>query len=199
MAGPMVTGASKERRGDGSPLRALGRWHFVWRTVMGIDHAGVRWDIDVDFFDPSENVRLYRDGIQDRVQRGTADFDVGGGDRLEAAWSAYGLRRARLVLRDGTVRQLEPAHGTAERWRADLDANRPAASRLLSATSWTVLVLALVLQLPQLVQTVAEVTHWFAFTAPVTLPAWLNTPMTVAGVLAAIERALRLRHHWLLD
>jgi hypothetical protein len=31
------------------------------------------------------------------------------------------------------------------------------------------------------------------------LPAWANTTVTVAGVLAATERALTLRNHWLID
>lgn len=31
------------------------------------------------------------------------------------------------------------------------------------------------------------------------LPSWLNTTLTVAGVLASLERALTLRNHWLPD
>ena len=31
------------------------------------------------------------------------------------------------------------------------------------------------------------------------LPGWVNITLTVAALLASIERALRLRNHWLLD
>ena len=189
----------KERPGDGSELKPMRRWDFLWRTVMGIRYAGARWDIDVDFFDWDEKVRLYRDGLQQRVQRGTSRFELDDGARIEVAWSTYGLRRAHLVGADGAQRQLVPARGTAERWRAELHRDRPGLSRRLGIVSWLGLVIALVLQIPQALAVVAELTGWYRFASPVALPAWLNTPLTVAGVLAALERALRLRYHWLLD
>ena len=37
------------------------------------------------------------------------------------------------------------------------------------------------------------------FTSPIQLPAWLNTALLVAGIIAAFERALTLRNHWLID
>lgn len=166
---------------------------------MGVRHAGVRWDIDVDFFDWEEKVRLYRDGRQARVQHGTSSFALGDGTRIEVAWSTYGLRRAHLVMTDGSRRQLAPVRGTAERWRAELDRDRPVLSRWLGVASWMMLVIALVLQVPQVLSTVAEVTGWYEFASPLALPAWINTPLTIAAGLAALERALRLRHHWLLD
>lgn len=174
-------------------------WQSLYRSVMGTDHGGVRWDVDMDFFEWRDTFVLYRDGRQDRVQHGTAAFRLPDGARIEAAMSTYGLRRAHLVLPDGTERALEPAPGTAERWRADLDDRHPVLSRRLGTASWTVLVIALVLQVPQLVALVSELTGWFAFTAPISLPSWLNTPLTFAAALAGIERALRLRYHWLLD
>lgn len=45
----------------------------------------------------------------------------------------------------------------------------------------------------------AELTGWYRFASPINLPAWMNTPPTVAGVLAGLERALRLRYTWLPD
>lgn len=190
---------AKEKQGDGSRLPPWRWWHPLHRSVMGVEHGGSRWHIDVDFFDWDEKVHLYRDGRQDRVQRGKARFELPTGARIEAALSTYGLRRAHLVLPDGTERQLEPAPGTAERWRADLEREHPTVSQWLGRISWAVLVVALLLQLPQLVALVSTLTGWFEFSSPVTLPGWLNTPLSVAGVLAGIERALRLRYHWLLD
>ena len=85
---------SRETAGDGSELRPMGRGHFTWRTTMGIRHAGVRWDIDVDFFDWDEKVCLCRNGQQERVQRGSSRFELEDGASIEVAWSTYGLRRA---------------------------------------------------------------------------------------------------------
>lgn len=44
----------------------------------------------------------------------------------------------------------------------------------------------------------AALTGWRPV-APVTLPASANLALTGAGVVAGLERALRLRHNWVLD
>ena len=183
---------ARERPGDGRALAPMRWWQSLYRSVMGTDHGGVRWDVDMDFFEWQDTFVLYRDGRQDRIQHGKAAFGLQDGARI-------GLRRAHLVLPDGTERPLEPARGTAERWRADLEDRHPILSRRLGAASWTVLVVALALQVPQLVALASELTGWFTFTSPISLPSWLNTPLSIAGVLAGIERALWLRYHWLLD
>lgn len=190
---------AKERPGDGSALRPVSGWQWMWRGVFGTRHAGTRWDVEVDYFDWDEKVRLYRDGVQERVQRGTSRFDLDDGARIEVAWSTFGLKRAQLVPAGGDVTQLAPAPGTAERWRADLDRDRPTLSRRLGTASGLVLLLAVALQVPQLLEVGATATGWYEFTSPVTLPGWLNGPLGVAAVLAGVERALRLRYHWLLD
>ncbi|OKA04891.1 hypothetical protein ATP06_0227850 [Amycolatopsis regifaucium] len=37
------------------------------------------------------------------------------------------------------------------------------------------------------------------FVSPISLPAWLNSLLTIGAALASIERALRLRHNRFLD
>lgn len=189
----------KEFPGDGSALRPVKRWHFIWRTVMGIEHAGHQWDIDVDFFDWDERVYLYQDGLQARVQRGTSTFDLPDSASIEVAWSTYGLRRAHLVKADGSQHQLTPIQGTAEHWRAELAQNHPRLSRWMDISSWIILAIVFALEIPQALAAIAEFTQWYQFMSFVTLPAWLNSLITVAGVVAGLERALRLRYHWLLD
>lgn len=85
---------------------------------------------------------------------------LGGGARIEVAWSTYGLRRACLVTGDGSKQQLTPAPGTAERWRAEFDRDHPVLSRRLGMVSWMILGLALVLQVPQVLAVAAQVTGW---------------------------------------
>ncbi|MGC5629789.1 hypothetical protein ACPYO6_16260 [Georgenia sp. Z1344] len=192
-------GPKGEKPGDESELRPVTGWQWLWRAQLGTTLGGTTWDVDVDLFDLSEKVHLYRDGVQDRVQRGKSRFELPHGHRIEVAWSTYGLSRAHLVDAVGQEVQLEPRPGTGERWRADLERERPAASRLLAVVSWTILALALLLELPQLVQLVSGWTGWFDFTSPVSLPSWANVTLMVAGVVAALERALGMRNHWLLD
>lgn len=117
--------------------------------------------------------------------------------------SLYGMKRAHLVT-DESTSQLTPCSGTAERWRVDLDRGRPVLSRRIALVSVLILVVALIFELPQLLQLLTG-TDWFydlarwSFTAPFSLPGWLNTILGVAGALAGLERALRLQHNWLLD
>lgn len=190
---------TKQKPGDGSILRPMTGWQWLWRTSFGIDHSGTRWDIDANFFDWDERIHLYRDGRRERTQSSTSRFELEDGARIEAAMSTYGLKRAHLVHRDGTTSPLAPAHGTAERWRAELEREHPTLSRRIGVVAWTVLAVALVLQVPQLIELGADITGRYAFTSPVTLPSWFNTALGTAGVLAAIDRALLLRYHWLLD
>ncbi|WP_223410538.1 hypothetical protein [Occultella gossypii] len=66
-----------------------------------------------------------------------------------------------------------------------------------------ILVLGLVLFVPQLLELVSGLDvvaeNVGTFTSPISLPAWLNGTLLVAGILASIERAITLRNHWLLD
>ena len=189
----------RTRQGDGSALPEIGPWAPLWRVVMGTEHHGTRYDIDVDLWDPAERVRLYRDGRQHWVQASPARFVLEDGSRIEVAYSTLGLKRAHLVTAEDEQRMLEPAPGTGERWRADLDRDRPGVSRLIALLSWTVLVIAALVELPQLVEQIAGWTGLFTFTSPVSAPAWVNAVLTIGGVLAGIERALRLRYNALID
>ncbi|MGO1172855.1 MAG: hypothetical protein ACTMKU_00940 [Actinomycetaceae bacterium] len=195
----MRSGPRGEKAGDRSRIRPVTGWQWLWRAQPGITIDGVTWDVDLDLFDTEDKVNLYRDGALDRVQRGRSSFEVPPAHRIGVRWSMNGLSRAHLVDTARHEVPLEPRPGTGERWRADLKRERPDLSRLLAATSWTLVVAALILQVPQVLELVAAVTEWFDLTSPVSLPGPVNAFLTIGGVLAAVERALRMRHHWLLD
>ncbi len=103
----------------------------------------------------------------------------------------------------GPAQLLTPEADSNEGHRARFDAAHPATSRWLGRLSALVLVVVLLLGLPQLaelltsVDVVADTVG--TFESPVSLPAWANTSMTLAAVLASYERALRIQHNWLLD
>lgn len=189
----------KEKPGDGRPLKRYRPWQQLWRSVFGIEHRGARWDVDVDFFDWDGRVALYRDGRQDRSQKLPAAFELEDGSRIEVAVSSYGMRRAHLVTPEGRETQLAPAPGTLERRRADLHRTRPGLSHAISALSFLVLVAVIVIQLPQGAQWLGETTGWYDFASPWSLDGTANTVIVVAGFVALIERALRMRYSWWLD
>lgn len=195
----MIAGRGrKSKPGDGSAIRPLRRWDSIWRGRFGADHRGVRYDIDVNFFDLDERIYLYLDGAQSQWQRSPAKFALGEETFIEAELSTYGMKLARLTSPDG-IQQLQPIPGTAEAWRLRFHRQHRVWSRALGAISWAILVVSLLLELPQLVEAVADSTGWFTFTSPIALPSGMNIALSVAGVAAGLERALRLQHHWLLD
>ena len=106
--------------------------------------------IEVDFFDFSEKVRLYRDGFL--VDEGVSPvvFDLGSGVRIEAAMALFGMKYARMVGPQGT-RLLTPLPGTAEAKRTLFEQNHPDVSKAIAASSWLVLVVALITQIPNLI------------------------------------------------
>lgn len=181
-----------------SELRPVKRWDWIWRGVFETDHDGSRWVVDVDLFDLRERVRLYRDGRLVESARAPALIAIDEDARIEADLSLYGMKYVRLVHADGAHPiPLRPCPGTAEAWRARFEHQHPAASRVVAAASWTVLAVALLTQLPELVDLVAGPRGYSVPTLE--LPGWANASITAAGVLAGLERALRLKHNPWLD
>ncbi|WP_265522405.1 hypothetical protein [Oerskovia flava] len=176
------------------PVRGI---EALWRGAFGVEHGGHRWVVGVDFLDWDERVRLYRDGIPVDEQRTRASFELGDGARLEARVGTYGMRYVRVVDDEG-ARDVAPLPGTAEAWRDRMDREHPDASRAADTLSWVVLAVALLTQVPQLLQLVTGLLGhepWFVLDLPPTV----NTVLTVLGLAAALDRGLRRRHHPIID
>lgn len=199
---------SKVKPGDGSALKPHRPWHVLHRSVFRIDLAdedGVEheYSVDVDHFDSDEQVYFYRDGRQELLAVTPAAFPVPGG-AIEVEVGTFGLSRMHLVPDSGEAGQvLRPVRHSAEYWRAVLGHRHPRLSRWIGRLAIVVLLVGLVFFVPQLLELVTQwdlvAERFGTFTSPISLPAWANTALLVAGVLASLERALTLRNHWLLD
>ena len=171
-------------------LRPLGGWDIVSRGRFETHHDGHVWTVDLDYFDFGEKLHLYRDGVEVEVQKSPATFRLGAGVRIEASMGLLGMRQVDLVV-EGETTMLTPVDGTAEAWRLRLERERPALSRLVGAVSWTVLVVALVCEVPQLIALIGG-------DPPFMLPAGANFVLGLAALAAALERALRFKSsRWL--
>lgn len=202
-----MTVTDPQRHPGGARLRPFRPHQLLHRALYTTEHdepggAGVRYTVHVDAGREDGKAELYRDGLLHATADMPASFPVPGG-AIEVAMSLYGMRRVHLVGDDGRERRLEPAPGTVEHRRHRLAHRHPAISRAIGGTAIVILVVNLVLAVPQALQMVttipkvAELVGTFA--SPVALPAWLNTVLLLAGVVAAAERALMLRHHRVLD
>ncbi len=172
-------------------LKPLDGWGVFFRGRFETQHDGHTWTLDVDFLDPAQKLRLYRDGSSVEVQKSPATFELGPSTKIEAATGVFGMRQIDLV-EAGETRALAPVDGTPEAWRLRLERDRPQLSRTIGAISWVVLVIAFVTGTAELIA-LAGIDPPFEVAKP------LGTLIGVAALLAALERALRFKSNRWLD
>lgn len=169
-------------------------------TLPGPDGPAV-WAVETRATE-DHRARLHRDGQCTSTAEMPATFTVPGG-RIEVDAGLYGVTRVHLVTPHGRERRLAPAPGTLEYRRAALTRDHPRTSRAIAVTAVLILLVNLVLAAPvwlEMVTSIPEVADRVGmFTSPVLLSGWLLGTLTVAGVVAAVERALTWRHHRVVD
>ncbi|MEX3599704.1 hypothetical protein [Kocuria carniphila] len=132
--------------------------------------------MDVDFFDFSERIRLYRDGEFVAVDSSPAGLRVDDYATVDAALSLYGMQYVRLVYLNGsTSESFRPSAGTSEDRRAKFSVNHPTADGIMSACSWIVLVLALLTQVPEILNFAGRFFDFSVLTFE--LPGWLHVTL----------------------
>lgn len=198
------------KAGDGHTLPRYRWWQLFSRSLFHLHLAGEgsapqTWSIDVRHggdADGEVRARLYLDGVNQARSKLPAAFAVPGGT-IEVVGSGFGLKRCHYVTYDGTERQLMPDPASAEGRRARLERTNPRLSRAIGTASVTVLAVALVLAVPQGIEQLTQLPpiaeRIGTFPSPVHLPAWANTALLLATLVASTERALRLRYNRILD
>ncbi len=145
---------------------------------------------------------LYRDGVQVQAANLPVAFPVPGGV-IEVAVGQYGVKRMHLVDDDGREQALRPHPRSAEGVRARFDRRYPRTSAAIGAVGLVVLLLGLVVALTLAAEQITRIEVVAAqvgtFTSPVPLPDCAKFALAAAGVLAAVDRALRLRSTWMAD
>lgn len=202
--------ARRPQPGDGRPLQRYRWWQLFTRSLFHLDRRGAdgsaeTWSVDVRLAGDSDGevwARLYRDGRNESRSKLPAAFPLPDGT-IQVAASAYGIKRCHFVADRGTARALTPDPASAEGLRARLERTRPALSRAIGVASVVVLIVALVLGAPQIVEDITRIPFVAdavgTFVSPVRLPFWANISLLIATIVASTERALRLRYNWLLD
>jgi hypothetical protein len=203
--------AQRVKPGDGRALPRFRWWQLLSRSLFYLPltdadgHPSV-YAVDVRHMGNSTTGevegKLYFNNRQLLESRLPAVFPVDGGT-IDVAASAFGLKRCHYVMADGTERQLEPDPRSAEGLRARLDRAHPALSRGIGFVSIAVLVLGLAILIPQLLATLSQIPPIAdtvgSFASPIQLTTVPNIVVTLVTAAASTERALRLRHSWLLD
>ncbi len=182
---------------DSRQLKPYAASDMLWRSMLEVDHAGHTWTIDANFFDWDWKIALYRNGILNETQSSPARFQLGDGVVIEAKMGYFGMQRLHLIDGDKET-MMTPVEGSAEAIRARFERDHPTASKYISAFSWTVLVIGLILMIPGLIELASHIFD-FEFESPLRLPGRLSTMLSVAGVIAGIERGLRFKANRWLD
>ncbi|WP_439256213.1 hypothetical protein [Microbacterium sp. A94] len=211
-------GAKRTHAGDGRPLEPFRWWHLLsGRKLLRLpltysDGSRIDYVVDVrtsgkqgrdddrDLYDGMAH--LYLDGRHHAASPLPAVMPVEGGV-IEVSLGSAGLRRAHYVPDGAAAQLLIPHPKTAIGRRLRFDRDHPALSRLLGAISVVVLVVGVGVNGVQLLEVLSEIPpvaeRFGHFHSPVDLPLWQNIALGFAAGLAATERALRLKFHWLLD
>jgi hypothetical protein len=200
---------SKVKPGDGSPLQRYRPWQLFARSLFGIDledRTGTHlYEVDVRHTADSTTRRspasLYRDGVQIHRANLPVTFPVPGGV-IEVATNQYGLKRMHYLRDDGTEHVLRPDPRSQEGLRARFGDRFPRTSAVLGAVAVVVLLAVLAVGLLHGAETLTRVEivaqHVGTFTSPIHLTGWMTVALPVAGLVAGLERAMTLRHHWLI-
>lgn len=195
------------RPGDGHPLKPFRVWHGLTRSLFYApletsEGRAKLYAVNVNYFDWDDKADLYLDGVHTAQADLPAEFPVEGGT-IEVAASTYGLKRMHFVDRTGQARVLKPAPASAEGLRASLAQRAPRISRLMSILAVVILLTLLPFGLLHIAEIITQIgfaqQYIDPFTSPIRLPDWATTPALVLSILAALERALTLRSHWLID
>jgi hypothetical protein len=177
-------------------LKPFSGLEAIWRGVYEADHGGHSYAVEVNYFDFDEKVHLYRDGTRIETKKSPARFETGDGAVIEAAMGLLGMKDVKLVSQTGET-TLRPAAGSPEARRASFDRRHRTASRLIAVLAWLILVVAVVVDVPELISLVGDVVG-FEFDSPFNLPRPVIAALGILALVAAIDRALRFKHNrWL--
>lgn len=198
---------NKIKPGDGHDLK---RYRFYQLFSRSLFYARLRekdgevhtYAVDVHYFSEDTTAQLYRDGKHIATSKYPAIFPVPDGF-IEVGVGSAGLTRMHYVTVEGDEHQLYPDRVSTEGLRMRFDASFPKVSKVMGITAVVILLISLALGIPQLIESITHIPYIQekigTYESPISLPNWLNITLFVAGITAAMERALTLRNHWLID
>jgi hypothetical protein len=152
-----------------------------------------------DRADGDVRARLYTNGLQTAWSKVPAMFSVPGG-AVDVRAGTFGVQRCHFVPTHGAEQPFRPHPRSAHGRRARFAQRHPLASRAIGAVSAVVVLGALAITVPQLIEVISAVPPVAdsvgAFTSPISLTPLQNIIVTLAALAASFERALRLRATW---
>ncbi|WP_053070472.1 hypothetical protein [Alkalihalobacillus pseudalcaliphilus] len=194
------------KEGDGHPLKPYRFWHIFSRSVFYLklgnkDAESAEYAVEFNYWAEDSTAELYLNGKHTASSKLPAAFPVQDGI-VEASVGSYGISRIHYVKNKHSY-PLQPDKHSLRGLRLGLHKHFPKTSKWIERISATILLVALFLSLPQLIELLSQIPwvseHIGQFESPIQLPATVNTTLLIGGFIAGVERTLMLRSHWLID
>ncbi len=194
----------KVRDAKGEPLKDIRFWEYFHRTVFHQKIDVDLYTVDVDLYGKElmgPESALYKNGVRIKESTVPSLYEVPGGF-IEVETTNYGVKKIHYVTDAGEL-QMMPDKGSLEGKRARFELKFPTASKWVGYIAIAILIIGLIIAIPAVIEMITHMDlvadNAGTFKSPFQLPGWLNVTLVVLGLLAATERALSLKNHWLID
>lgn len=194
----------KVKDANGEPLKAIRFWQYFQRTVF---HKKIEQDVysvDVDLYGKEwlgPESALYKNGRRIKESPVPSVYEIPGGF-IDVQTTTYGVKRIHYVT-ESDESQMVPDKHSLEGMRARFDSKFPTASRWIGYIAAAILIIGLIVGVPAVIELITRVNivadNLGAFTSPFQFSYGLNVTLVILGLVAATERALSLKNHWLID
>ncbi|MED4128875.1 hypothetical protein [Shouchella miscanthi] len=197
----------KVKAGDGHTLKPYRLWHIFTHSLFHItitreNNKQVNYALKSRYFADDSSVDLYQGTTHIAYSTLPASIPLENGI-LEVKSGGSGINKIHYVTDEAETFSIYPDKRSIRGWRLGLHRSFPTISKCLGLLATIVLLTSLVLGLPQIVEQITEIPrvaeYVGTFESPIHLPVWLNLTIGLATGFAAMERALMLRSHWLID
>ncbi len=195
------------KKGDGHFLKTYRIWNIFTQSLFHIyitneKNETIYYALKSRYFAEDSSVDLYHNNKHIAYSTLPAAIPVENGI-IEVKSGGSGINSIKYITDKKETFSVYPDKRSVRGLRMGLHKSFPKISSLIAGIAIVILLTSLALSLPQLIESIAQI-PWVSenigtFESPINLSVWENFAIGIAVALAAIERALMLRSHWLID
>lgn len=200
-------GMKKVKAGDGHLLKNYRLWHIFTHSLFHItitseNNEKTYYALKSRYFAEDSSVDLYLNRKHIAYSTLPATIPIKDGI-IEVKSGGSGINSIQYITDKKATFSVSPDKRSIRGVRMWLHKSYPMVSSLMAGVAIVILLMSIALSLPQLIESISKI-PWVAenigtFQSPFKLSIWMNVAIGIAGAIAATERALMLRSHWLID
>ncbi|WP_239741098.1 TetR/AcrR family transcriptional regulator [Mammaliicoccus sp. M-M45] len=198
---------NKVKEGDGHNLKPYRLWNIFTHslfhiTIINEKNGEVNYALKSKYFVGEPRVDLYNNGKHVAYSKLPAAFKLENGI-LEVRSGGSGINRIKYISNQEENFSVKPDKKSIRGMRLELHKHFPKVSGFISLVSILVIFVSFILSMPQILESLTQI-PWIAenigiFESPIHFSVAMNISIGIAVAIAASERAMMLRNHWLID